>query len=61
MSIQIPGINEKLSIKDIHRIINRCDVVKDASISPPSTSVTNKGPGSVFGKAADSLFGIKIN
>lgn len=61
MSIQIPGIKDTLTIQNLHRIINRCDVVKDASISPPSTSVTNKGPGSVFGTAADALFGIKIN
>ena len=61
MSIQIPGIKDTLTIQNLHRIINRCDVVKDANLTHPYTSVTNKGPGSVFGKAADALFGIKIN
>lgn len=59
-NIVIPGIKDQLTIQQLHRIINRCDVVKDASVSPPTTSVANKGPGSVFGTAADALFGIKL-
>ena len=61
MSITIPGIQEKINIIELHKIINRCDIVKDASIAPPSISVNEKNQGSLFGDAANALFNIKVN